>query len=54
MGPNLVDFISETSGLITTAHLMHDVESGLEAEFLGVFVSRGRAALTARRMAVAT
>jgi SAM-dependent methyltransferase len=39
-GPELVDEIYSNSGMITAIHNLHDVDLGLEAEFLEVFVSR--------------
>lgn len=42
-GPELIDFIYEHSGMTTTIYNIHNLEMGLEAEFLEVFVSTKRA-----------
>jgi SAM-dependent methyltransferase len=39
-GPELIGEIYCNSGMITAIHNLHDVDLGLEAEFLEVFVSR--------------
>jgi SAM-dependent methyltransferase len=39
-GPELIEQIYSNSGMITAIHNLHDVDLGLEAEFLEVFVSR--------------
>lgn len=39
-GAELVDEIYSNSGMITAIHNLHDIDRGLEAEFLEVFVSR--------------
>lgn len=39
-GYDLIDYIKEVSGMLTTAVLVHAPNMGIEAEFLEVFISR--------------